>query len=32
VVAVGKAAAAMGDTPEQILGYAISEGIVITKW
>jgi glycerate-2-kinase len=31
VVAVGKAAAAMGDTLEQILGNAISEGIVITK-
>ncbi len=31
VVALGKAAAAMGDTLEQILGNAISEGIVITK-
>jgi hydroxypyruvate reductase len=31
VVAVGKAAAAMADTLEQVLGDAISEGLVITK-
>jgi glycerate-2-kinase len=32
VVAAGKAAAAMGDTLEQLLGDAISEGIIITKY
>ncbi|MCU0379726.1 MAG: DUF4147 domain-containing protein [Chitinophagaceae bacterium] len=31
VVAVGKAAAAMADTLEQVLGDAISEGLVVTK-
>jgi glycerate 2-kinase len=31
VIATGKAAAAMGDMLEQILGDAISEGIIITK-
>ncbi len=31
VIAMGKAAAAMGDMLEQVLGDAISEGIVITK-
>ena len=31
VVAAGKAAAAMGDTLEQLLGDSISEGIIITK-
>jgi hydroxypyruvate reductase len=32
VIAAGKAAAAMGDTLEQILGDAISEGVIITKY
>jgi len=32
IIAMGKAASAMGDTLEQILGDTISEGIIVTKY